>query len=78
MAFTVRIPITDHDSSCTQHYRAEYKRQDASTYEELYPYPNTGEIVIPDLMTGVWNVRISRLCCGGELSPFSTINVNVP
>lgn len=78
MAYSVNIPITNHAASCTDHYMVEYKRQGDVSYNQLYPYPTGDNFTLNDLQTGVYNVRVSRICCSGETSSATPLNVNIP
>lgn len=73
----ITIPVTNHSTECTNHYIVEYRRDGLMDYTRLYPDPTIDTIVIGVSEHGLYNIRISRVCCDGNQSEFTEVNVNV-
>lgn len=71
------ITITDDGDVCNIGYVVEYKLSTDVEYTQLYPNPLASPIVIQNLEDDVvYNVRIGRLCCNGDTSDWSTVDVD--
>lgn len=77
MARKVTIPISDEGDACSQGYVVQYKLDGSVDWTTLFPQPVAGPIVINNLLDDtVYNMRFKRLCCDGQESGWSEINVD--
>lgn len=65
----IYIPITNHNDQCQQEYRVEYKVTGDTGYTVAPPWYAAPPIRISNLLDGTqYDVRITRICCDGQVS----------
>lgn len=73
---TLVIPITDDGTVCNIGYIAEYQFTGAVDWTTVTPNPTESPIVITGLEDDTaYSVRITRLCCDGTESDYSSFDV---
>lgn len=77
MSYTLEIPIVNHSADCVQQYNVEYRRTDEAEFQTLYPAPKESPIRIPDLLAGDYVIRISKTCCNGTETKYTSFTQTI-
>lgn len=77
MARKITIPIDDDDDQCKQGYIVQYKLSAETSYQQVFPDPLYGPVVLENLADdSTYNIRIKRKCCNGTISDWTSVTVD--
>lgn len=75
MPYSAEIPITNNND-CTTNYIVQYKKSTESTYVSVPAVMQGDSIILAPLDDATtYNVMIAKLCCNGQYSLSTSVNI---